>query len=32
MDISTGVAIALVLLIGVWVPYYIWYIRRGRAL
>ena len=31
MDISTGVTIALVLLIGLWVPYYIWYIRRGRA-
>ena len=31
MDISTAVAIALVLLIGLWVPYYIWYIRRGRA-
>ena len=31
MDISTAVTIALVLLIGLWVPYYIWYIRRGRA-
>jgi hypothetical protein len=31
MDISTAVAIAVVLLIGLWVPYYIWYIRRGRA-
>jgi hypothetical protein len=31
MDISTAVAIALALLIGLWVPYYIWYIRRGRA-
>jgi hypothetical protein len=30
MDISSAVAIALVLLIGLWVPYYIWYIRRGR--
>jgi len=28
---TTGAAIALVLLIGLWVPYYIWYIRRGRA-
>ena len=31
MDISTAVTIALVLMIGLWVPYYIWYIRRGRA-
>ena len=31
MDISTAVAIAVVLLIALWVPYYIWYIRRGRA-
>ena len=31
MDISTAVVIAVVLLIGLWVPYYIWYIRRGRA-
>ena len=32
MDFWTaGAAIALVLCIGLWVPYYIWYIRRGRA-
>ena len=31
MDIWTGVTISLVLLIGLWVPYYIWYIRRGKA-
>ncbi len=31
MDISTAVVIAVVLLIGLWVPYYLWYIRRGRA-
>ena len=31
MDISTAVTIAVVLCIGLWVPYYIWYIRRGKA-
>ena len=31
MDISTAVAIAVALCIGLWVPYYIWYIRRGKA-
>ena len=31
MDMSTAVTIALVLMIGLWVPYYIWSIRRGRA-
>ena len=31
MDISTGVTIALVLLIALWVPYFVWYARRGKA-
>ena len=31
MDMSTAVVVALVLMIGLWVPYYIWSIRRGRA-
>ena len=31
MDISTAVVIAAALLIGLWVPYYLWYIRGGRA-
>jgi len=31
METPTAVVLALVLLIGLWVPYYIWYIRRGRA-
>jgi hypothetical protein len=31
MDISTGVTIAVVLCAGLWIPYYIWYVRRGRA-
>jgi hypothetical protein len=31
MDMSTGVAIGLVLIIALWVPYFIWYIRRGKA-
>ena len=31
MDMSTGVAIALGLIIALWVPYFIWYIRRGKA-
>jgi len=31
MNISTAVAIAVALCIGLWVPYYIWYIRRGKA-
>ena len=31
MEISTAMVVAVVLLVGLWVPYYIWYIRRGRA-
>lgn len=31
MDFITGVTIAVVLSIVLAVPYYIWYIRRGKA-
>jgi hypothetical protein len=32
MDFWTaGAVIALLLLVGLWVPYYLWYIRGGRA-
>ena len=31
MDISTAIVLGVVLMIVLWVPYYIWYIRRGRA-
>ena len=31
MDIPTAVTVAVVLLIALWVPYFIWYMRRGRA-
>jgi len=31
MEISSAVAIALVLCLALAVPYYIWYIRRGKA-
>jgi hypothetical protein len=31
MDLWTSLTIALVLLIGLWVPYYFWYVFRGRA-
>ena len=31
MENSTAIVLAVVLLIALWVPYYIWYIRRGRA-
>ena len=31
MGISTAIVLAVVLMIVLWVPYYIWYIRRGRA-
>ena len=31
MEISTAVVLAIVLLIGLWVPSYVWYIRSGRA-
>jgi hypothetical protein len=31
MDIWTATAIAVVLCVGLWIPYFIVYIRRGRA-
>jgi hypothetical protein len=31
MEISTGIALAIVLCIALWVPYFIWSIRRGKA-
>jgi hypothetical protein len=31
MDISTAIVVAIVLMIVLWVPYYIWYIRVGKA-
>ena len=31
MEITTAMVVAVVLLVGLWVPYYIWYIRRGKA-
>jgi hypothetical protein len=31
MDVSTALTVALVLLVALWVPYFIVYIRRGKA-
>lgn len=31
MDFTTGVTLAVVLSIVLAVPYYVWYIRRGKA-
>ena len=31
MEISTAVSLALVLCFVLFVPYYIWYVRRGKA-
>ena len=31
MDIWTAVALAVGLMIAIWVPYFIWYARRGKA-
>jgi hypothetical protein len=31
MEISTAVVLAIVLVIALWVPYAIFYIRRGKA-
>lgn len=31
MDLWTAIAIAIVLCVGLWVPYFFFYIRRGRA-
>jgi hypothetical protein len=32
MDLWTGVVLAIVLCAALWIPYFIIYIRRGRAL
>ena len=31
MDISTAVVLAFVLIMALWLPFFIFYIRRGRA-
>ena len=31
MDIPTAVTLAIVLLVALWVPYFIWYMRKGKA-
>ena len=31
MEISTSVMLAIVLVLALWLPYYILYVRRGRA-
>jgi hypothetical protein len=31
MDIWTGVALAIGLMIAIWVPYFFWYARKGKA-
>jgi hypothetical protein len=31
METSTAIVLAAVLMIALWVPYYVWYIRRGKA-
>lgn len=31
ITLTTAILLAVVLLVALWVPYYIWYIRRGRA-
>ncbi len=31
METSTAVVLAFVLMIALWLPYYIFYIRRGKA-
>jgi len=31
MEISTAVVIALVLVFALWLPYFIYYVRRGKA-
>ena len=31
MEITTAMVVAVVLLVGLWVPYCVWYIRRGEA-
>ncbi len=31
MDMSSGIAVGIVLMIALWVPFFIWSIRRGKA-
>ncbi len=31
MDITTALALAVVLCVALWVPYFVFYIRRGKA-
>lgn len=31
IELSTAVVFAVLLMVALWIPYYIWYIRRGRA-
>jgi hypothetical protein len=31
MELSNALTIALLLFVALWIPYFIWYIRRGRA-
>jgi hypothetical protein len=31
MEISTAVVIALALVFALWLPYYVFYVRRGKA-
>ena len=31
MEINTALTLALVLILALWVPYFIFYIRRGKA-
>ena len=31
METSTAIMLALVLCAALWIPYFIWYIRRGKA-
>lgn len=31
MEIVNAIVLTLVLMLGLWVPYYVWYIRRGKA-
>ena len=31
METSTAITLALVLCAALWIPYFIWYIRRGKA-
>ena len=31
MEISTAITLAIVLIVALWIPYFIWEIRRGKA-